>query len=158
MPLFDRFWVKVIHDVINSLRTSRLYFNRNFRFEKSLFDLIRGLRHHKGREKEYIQASLEECRKEIKSQDMSTASRYVFVLRNSNLVGLKATALLKLTYLEMFGNDMSWVAFHVLEVMSSQNFPEKRIGYLAAIQSFRPDTEVLMLAENLLKKVLTMTN
>jgi AP-3 complex subunit delta len=84
---------------------------------------------------------------------MSTALRGLN-LKNSNLVGLKATALLKLTYLEMFGNDMSWAAFHVLEVMSSQNYPEKRIGYLAAIQSFRPDTEVLMLAENLLKKVL----
>jgi AP-3 complex subunit delta-1 len=53
----------------------------------------------------------------------------------------------------MFGYDMSWASFHVLEVMSSQNFLEKRVGYLAAIQSFRPDTEVLMLAENLLKKV-----
>ena len=48
---------------------------------------------------------------------------------------------------------MSWAAFHVLEVMSSQNYSEKRIGYLAAVQSFRPDTEVLVLAENLLKKV-----
>jgi hypothetical protein len=85
---------------------------------------------------------------------MSTA--VALELENSNLVGLKATALLKLTYLEMFGNDMSWAAFHVLEVMSSQNYPEKRIGYLAAIQSFRPDTEVLVLAENLLKKVRAM--
>jgi AP-3 complex subunit delta-1 len=39
--------------------------------------------------------------------------------------------------------------------MSSQKYPHKRIGYLAAVQSFRPDTEVLMLAENLLKKDLT---
>jgi AP-3 complex subunit delta len=53
----------------------------------------------------------------------------------------------------MFGYDMSWASFHVLEVMSSPTFVEKRVGYLAAIQSFRPDTEVLMLAENLLKKV-----
>ena len=72
------------------------------------------------------------------------------------MLGLKATALLKLTYLEMFGYDMSWASFHVLEVMSSQVFIEKRVGYLAAIQSFRPDTEVLMLAENLLKKVLNI--
>lgn len=67
--------------------------------------------------------------------------------------GLKATALLKLTYLEMFGHDMSSASFNVLEVMSSPNYVEKKVGYLAAIQSFRPDTEVLMLAENLLKKV-----
>lgn len=106
-------------------------------FEKSLYDLIRGLRNHKGNEREYIQESQRECRREIKSQDMN----------------LKATALLKLTYLEMFGHDMSWASFNVLEVMSSQQYVQKKVGYLAAIQSFRPDTEVLMLAENLLKKV-----
>jgi AP-3 complex subunit delta-1 len=105
-------------------------------FEKSLYDLIRGLRSHKGHEREYIQDALRECRKEVKGQDMN----------------LKATALLKLTYLEMFGYDMSWASFNVLEVMSSQNYVQKKIGYLGAIQSFRPDTEVLMLAENLLKK------
>ncbi|GAB1191481.1 hypothetical protein APSETT444_000660 [Aspergillus pseudonomiae] len=64
----------------------------------------------------------------------------------------KATALLKLIYLEMFGYDMSWASFHVLEVMSSTRYLQKRAGYLAAVQSFRPDTEVLMLATNLLKK------
>ncbi|GLA65224.1 AP-3 complex subunit delta [Aspergillus tubingensis] len=64
----------------------------------------------------------------------------------------KATALLKLIYLEMFGYDMSWASFHVLEVMSSAKYLQKRAGYLGAVQSFRPDTEVLMLATNLLKK------
>ncbi|KAI9663503.1 MAG: AP-3 complex subunit delta [Alyxoria varia] len=105
-------------------------------FEKSLYDLIRGLRNHKGNERAYIQDCLRECRREIKSQDMD----------------LKATALLKLTYLEMYGHDMSWASFNVLEVMSSPKYPQKRAGYLGAVQSFRPDTEVLMLAENLLKK------
>jgi AP-3 complex subunit delta-1 len=66
---------------------------------------------------------------------------------------LKSTALMKLTYLEMFGHDMSWASFNVLEVMSSQKYRHKRTGYLAAVQSFRRDTEVLMLAENQLKKV-----
>lgn len=65
----------------------------------------------------------------------------------------KATSLLKLIYLEMFGYDMSWASFHVLEVMSSPKFHQKRVGYLGAVQSFRVDTEVLMLATNLLKKV-----
>lgn len=41
----------------------------------------------------------------------------------------------------------------MLEVMSSPKYLQKRIGYLGAVQSFRPDTEVLMLATNLLKKV-----
>ncbi|KAK4039442.1 adaptin N terminal region-domain-containing protein [Parachaetomium inaequale] len=106
------------------------------KFEKSLYDLIRGLRNHKGNEKEYIQNCLKECRSEIRSQDMD----------------LKATALLKLVYLEMVGHDMSWASFHVLEVMSSQKYHQKRVGYLAAVQSFRPDTDVLMMATNLLKK------
>ncbi|KAL2143699.1 hypothetical protein VTI28DRAFT_10129 [Corynascus sepedonium] len=65
---------------------------------------------------------------------------------------VKATALLKLVYLEMVGHDMSWASFHVLEVMSSQKYHQKRVGYLAAVQSFRPDTDVLMMATNLLKK------
>lgn len=105
-------------------------------FEKSLYDLIRGLRNHKGSEKEYIAESIKECRKEIRTNDMD----------------LKATALLKLTYLEMFGHDMSWASFNVLEVMSSSKFKQKRTGYLAAVQSYRRDTEVLVLAENQLKK------
>lgn len=53
----------------------------------------------------------------------------------------------------MLGYDMSWASFHVLEVMSSPKYHQKRVGYLGAVQSFRPDTEVLMLATNLLKKV-----
>lgn len=65
---------------------------------------------------------------------------------------VKATALLKLVYLEMVGHDMSWASFHVLEVMASQKYHQKRVGYLAAVQSFRPDTDVLMMATNLLKK------
>ncbi|KAI9735783.1 MAG: AP-3 complex subunit delta [Claussenomyces sp. TS43310] len=36
--------------------------------------------------------------------------------------------------------------------MSSAKYLQKRVGYLGAVQSFRPDTEVLMLATNLLKK------
>ncbi|KAL3957895.1 hypothetical protein ACCO45_008473 [Purpureocillium lilacinum] len=111
-------------------------------FEKSLYDLIRGLRNHKGNEKDYIQKSLKECRVEVRSQDMGS-SICLFSL---------ATALLKLIYLEMVGYDMSWASFHVLEVMSSAKYHQKRVGYLGAIQSFRPDTEVLMLATNLLKK------
>lgn len=108
-------------------------------FEKSLYDLIRGMRNHKGNEKGYIQNCLKECRAEIRTQDLD----------------LKATALLKLVYLEMFGHDMSWASFHVLEVMASPKYHQKRVGYLGAIQSFRPDTEVLMLATNLLKKDVT---
>lgn len=111
-------------------------------FEKSLYDLIKGLRNHKGSEDEYVQGSLRECKAEIKSQDIDK----------------KATALLKLIYLEMFGYDMSWASFHVLEVMSSAKYLQKRVGYLGAVQSFRPDTEVLMLATNMLKKDIVSPN
>jgi AP-3 complex subunit delta-1 len=55
--------------------------------------------------------------------------------------------------LEMLGHDMSWASFHVVEVMSSPKYHLKTVGYLAATQSFGPDTDVLMLTTNLLKKV-----
>jgi len=48
---------------------------------------------------------------------------------------------------------MNWASFNVIEVMSSPKFAYKRIGYVAACQSFKPETEVLMLATNLIKKV-----
>ncbi|TGZ84676.1 Adaptor protein complex AP-3 delta subunit [Ascodesmis nigricans] len=108
-------------------------------FEKSLYDLIRGIRSHKGNERQYVLDSLKECRNEAKSQDLD----------------IKATAILKLIYLDMFGHDMSWASFHTLEVMSAPKFRQKRIGYLAAVQSFRIDTDVLMLTTNLMKKDLT---
>ena len=53
----------------------------------------------------------------------------------------------------MLGHDMSWASFHVVEVMSSPKYHLKTVGYLAATQSFGPDTDVLMLTTNLLKKV-----
>jgi AP-3 complex subunit delta-1 len=55
--------------------------------------------------------------------------------------------------LDMMGYDMKWASFHVVEVMSSSKFHLKSVGYLAAVQSFSPDTDVLMLTTNLLKKV-----
>lgn len=128
---------------LDKARTEQRFFRASLNmFEKSLYDLIRGLRNHKGSEREYIQNSLRECRTEIRGSDMD----------------LKATALLKLIYLEMFGHDMSWASFHVLEVMSSPKYLQKRVGYLGAVQSFRPDTEVLMLATNLLKKDITSSS
>lgn len=48
---------------------------------------------------------------------------------------------------------MGWASFHVVEVMSSAKLHLKSVGYLAAVQSFNQDTDVLMLTTNLLKKV-----
>ena len=47
---------------------------------------------------------------------------------------------------------MSWASFHVVEVMSSSRFHLKSIGYLGAVQSFKENTDVLMLTTNTLKK------
>ena len=42
----------------------------------------------------------------------------------------------------MIGYDISWAGFNIIEVMSSNKFTFKRIGYLAASQSFHQETEV----------------
>ena len=65
---------------------------------------------------------------------------------------LSDQAVRKLTYLQMMGYDMSWAAFAVVEVMSSSRFAHKRIGYLAACQTFTETTDVVLLTTNLLKK------
>ncbi|KAJ7269381.1 adaptin N terminal region-domain-containing protein [Mycena haematopus] len=110
-------------------------------WERTLQDLIRGLRANKKDESKFIAKAVDEIRKEIKSDDME----------------LKAGAVLKLTYLDMLGYDMSWASFHVVEVMSSPRFHLKSVGYLAAVQSFDQETDVLMLTTNLLKKDMTST-
>ena len=48
---------------------------------------------------------------------------------------------------------MTWAAFSVIEVISNQKFGAKRIGYLAAAQSFSETTEVVTLITNLIRKV-----
>lgn len=55
--------------------------------------------------------------------------------------------------LNMLGHDMSWAAFHVIEVMSQERFGLKRVGFLAASQSFTATTDVIVLCTQLLKKV-----
>ncbi|KAF7307227.1 AP-3 complex subunit delta [Mycena indigotica] len=110
-------------------------------WERTLQDLIRGLRANKKDESQFIAKAVDEIRKEIKGDDME----------------LKAGAVLKLTYLDMLGYDMKWASFHVVEVMSSPRFHLKSVGYLAAVQSFDQETDVLMLTTNLLKKDLTST-
>jgi AP-3 complex subunit delta-1 len=123
-------------------------------WERTLQDLIKGLRANKKDESKFIAQAVDEIRQEVRSKDMD----------------LKAAAILKLTYvstcstgfeyrvqpclkLDMMGYDMNWASFHVVEVMSSPRVHLKTVGYLAATQSFSPDTDVLMLTTNLLKKV-----
>lgn len=62
---------------------------------------------------------------------------------------------MSLTKLQMMGQNIAFSYFHIIEVMSSPDFPSKRIGYLAAAQSFSPTTDVLLLTTNQFKKDLT---
>ncbi|KAJ3360651.1 hypothetical protein GGF32_008267 [Allomyces javanicus] len=106
-------------------------------FEKSLNDVIRGIRANKDNVDEYVQACINECRKEVAVP---------------NDPAVNANAVLKLAYFHMMGYDMSWASFHVLKVMSMPLFWQKWVGYLAASVSFTPKTDVLMLTTNLIKK------
>ena len=111
-------------------------------FDKNLSDLVRGIRNNKEDEAKYIATCLEEIKTELRQQNTA----------------VKANAVAKLTYLQMIGYDISWAGFNVIEVMSSSKFTEKRIGYLAAVQSFHPETEVLMLTTNMIRKDLNSPN
>ena len=52
----------------------------------------------------------------------------------------------------MMGHDMAWASFPIIEIMTQERFGLKRIGFLAASQSFTPKTDVLVLCTQLLKK------
>ncbi|CAN8010871.1 unnamed protein product, partial [Ixodes pacificus] len=84
----------------------------------------------------YISQCMDEIKEELRQENMS----------------VKANAVAKLAYLQMLGYDISWAAFNIIEVMSSTKFTFKRIGYLAASQSFHEGTDVLMLTTNMIRK------
>uniref|UniRef100_A0A1I7UKK7 AP-3 complex subunit delta n=1 Tax=Caenorhabditis tropicalis TaxID=1561998 RepID=A0A1I7UKK7_9PELO len=111
-------------------------------FDKSLTDLIRGIRNNKDNESRYIAQCMEEIKQELRQDSI-----YV-----------KANAIEKLAYLQMLGYDISWASFNVIEVMASVKYTEKRIGYLAAAQSFHDETDVLMLTTNLIRKDVNSAN
>jgi AP-3 complex subunit delta-1 len=111
-------------------------------FDKNLSDLVRGIRNNKENESKYISQCIEEIKEELRQENIS----------------VKANAVSKLTYLEMLGYDISWSAFNIIEVMSSTKFTYKRIGYLAASQSFHENTEVMMLTTNMIRKDLNSQN
>ena len=107
-------------------------------FEKTLTDVVKGIRASKRDTALYISQCISEIKTEINSSDM-------FV---------KANALQKLTFLQMMGYSMNWASFATIEVMSSPRFAHKRIGYLAASQGFTQDTDIVILTTNLLQKEL----
>lgn len=105
-------------------------------FDKNLTDLVRGIRNNKENEAKYIAQCMEEIKQELRQDN----------------IAVKANAIAKLTYLQMLGYDISWAGFNIIEVMSSPKFTYKRIGYLAASQSFHTETELLMLTTNMIRK------
>ena len=107
-------------------------------FEKTLPDIVKGIRASKRDTALYISSCIAEIKSEINSTDPHT----------------KANALQKLTFLQMMGYNMSYASFATIEVMSSPRFAFKRIGYLAASQAFTQDTDVVLLTTNTLKKEL----
>eukprot|EP01134_Creolimax_fragrantissima_P007003 CFRG7003T1 len=111
-------------------------------FTKDLQDLIRGLRQAKGTEAAYIAECLKDITEELRSDSNS----------------VKTKAISKLSYLHMLGYDTSFAAFKTVEVMSQSKFSYKRVGYLMASQTFRDDTDVLMLTTNLIKKDMMSPN
>ena len=106
--------------------------------QKSLTDIVKGIRATKRDTALFISACIAEIKTEISSTDPQ----------------VKATALQKLTFLQMMGYDMSFASFATIEVMSNLRFAHKRVGYLAASQGFNQNTEVILLTTNLLKKEL----
>lgn len=112
-------------------------------FSQSLSGLIKALRNHKGSEDKVVKTALEEVSAEARSTDWD----------------VKAAAVLKLIYLEMLGHPaILTYSFNVLECMACPKFHIKQIGYLAASQSFGASTEVILLANNLIKKDLTTSS
>lgn len=111
-------------------------------FDKNLTDLVRGIRNNKENEAKYISQCMEDIKQELRQDNLS----------------VKSNAIAKLTYLQMLGYDISWAGFNIIEVMSSNKFTLKRIGYLAASQSFHCDSELLMLTTNMIRKELNSQN
>ncbi|KAH7852076.1 hypothetical protein Vadar_020339 [Vaccinium darrowii] len=112
-------------------------------FQRTLDDLIKGLRLHLLDSSSFISKSLDEIRRELTSTDLAT----------------KATALQKLTYLRSLHSvDDSFAAFHAVELTSSPRFHHKKIGYLAASLSFHSSTAVSLLLTNQLRKDLSSAN
>lgn len=105
-------------------------------FEKTLSDLVKGVRANKRSESEYVSKCIQEIKEELASKDPN----------------LLVEGILKLLYLHMLGYSMHWAAFNVIELMASPRFRGRRIGYLAASLSFGPTTDVAILTANAFKK------
>jgi hypothetical protein len=87
-------------------------------FQKTLNDVVKGIRIYKNDPTEFISQCIADCKCEL-----ATTDPY-----------MKSEAIRKLTYLQMVGYNIAWASFSIVEVMSQSRFDHKRIGYLAANQ------------------------
>jgi len=110
-------------------------------FEKTLLDLVKGLRTNKDNPSAFISQCVKEIRHEL----------------NTGSHDIKAQAVLKLSHIYMLGYDISWAGFKIVEVMSQPTFEHRRIAFLAASMCFREQDEILVLTTHLFKKVFSNT-
>ena len=110
-------------------------------FQKSLPDIVRGIRKHKN-DQTYIQKILQDIKEELKHRDIL----------------VKVIAVQKMTYLHMIGYNMEYGAFTIVEVMSAEEFTQKRIGFLACAQCFHEKVEMVQMIPNLLRNALNSQN
>merc|ERR1712142_316506 len=136
LVFFFIFWSTINEISMNSMALKKVRGTFERALDKNLQDLVRGIRNHKDNEAKYIADCIDEIKQELRQANQA----------------IKANAVSKLTYLQMLGYDISWAAFNVIEVMSAVKFTFKRMGYLAAAQSFNDSTDVLMLTTNLIRK------
>ncbi|MES1914892.1 MAG: hypothetical protein MHM6MM_006918 [Cercozoa sp. M6MM] len=105
----------------------------------------------------HLQDAGDEAGEAAFTQEVINEARQALNERDAS-VDNKADAVRKLVYLHMMGADMSWAAFSVVELMSAPWFGHRRVGYLAAAQSFDKETDVLVLTTQLFKNVLTSSS
>lgn len=97
----------------------------------------------------YIAQCIEEIKQELRIDNINVKCNAVakltyvsFTPAADNANDNKKISFFFCFQLQMCGYDISWAGFNIIEVMSSNKFTCKRVGYLAASQSFHPGTDV----------------
>ncbi|KAL0237657.1 hypothetical protein PCE1_001051 [Barthelona sp. PCE] len=102
---------------------------------KNLEQIARGIREHEEDEAQYIAGLITEIKNEIRLSPRE-----------------KINAVEKLIYLQMFGFDITFAAFPILEICALKAFHAKRVGYSAMISSFNNDTRALVMTPSQFRK------
>eukprot|EP00762_Andalucia_godoyi_P001381 ANDGO_04795.mRNA.1 AP-1 complex subunit gamma-2 len=70
----------------------------------------------------------------------------------------RARNVAKIMYMHMLGYDVSWGKMAAITLITSEKFPEKRVGYLAIALVFEDDDNMLTLVQNQIAKDMLDTN